>query len=153
MAAPGTTSRLTVLGALIVAIACLYWARIVFMPIAAAVVVTFLLSPVVALLRRTGLHRVAAVIVVLLLTILLVAGLGWGLFSQLTTLTDDLPKFRATLARKIADVQRMGRGGTLQKVEETAPDVMEQIERRHAPGTKRVPVAVGGPTPRWKLPG
>jgi len=152
MAAPGTTSRLTVLGALIVAIACLYWARIVFMPIAAAVLVTFLLSPVVALLRRAGLHRVAAVIFVLLLTILLVAGLGWGLFSQLTTLTDDLPKFRATLTRKIADVQRMGRGGTLQKVEETAHDVMAQIERAHPPETKPLPVVVAGPSPIWQLP-
>jgi len=149
--APGTTSRLTVLGALILAIACLYWARIVFMPIAAALLVTFLLSPVVALLRRTGLHRVAAVVVVLLLTILLVAGLGWGLVSQLTTLTDDLPKFRATLTRKIADVQRMGRGGTLQKVEETAHDVMAQIERTRPSETRPLPVIVAGPSPIWQL--
>jgi len=150
--APGTASRFTVLGALIVAIACLYWARIVFMPIAAAMLATFLLSPVVALLRRTGLHRVAAVVIVLLLTILLVTGLGWGLFSQLTTLTDDLPKYRATLTRKIMDVQRLGRGGTLQKVEETAHDVMAQIERAHPPDTRPLPVVVTGPSPIWQLP-
>ena len=46
------TSRLVVLGAVIVAIACLYWARIVFIPIALAILMTFLLGPVVALLRR-----------------------------------------------------------------------------------------------------
>src|SRR5262245_39703447 len=122
------------------------------MPIAAAVLVTFLLSPVVALLRRTGLHRVAAVVVVVLLTILLVAGLGWGLVSQLNTLADDLPKFRATLTRKIVDVQRMGRGGTLQKVEETAHDVMAQIERAHPSETKPLPVILTGPSPIWQLP-
>jgi len=149
--APGTASRLTVLGALILAVACLYWARAVFKPLAAAVLVTFLLGPVVALLRRIGLHRVAAVVIVLLMTILLVAGLGWGLFSQLTTLADDLPKFRATLTRKIVEVQRMGRGGALQKVEETAHDVMAQIERAHPPDTKPLPVIVAGPSPIWQL--
>ena len=51
------TSRLAVLGALILAIACLYWARIVFIPIALALLATFLLSPVVALLRRMGLPQ------------------------------------------------------------------------------------------------
>src|SRR5262245_31956712 len=122
------------------------------MPIAAAMLATFLLSPVVALLRRTGLHRVAAVVIVLLLTILLVTGLGWGLVSQLTTLTDDLPKYRATLTRKIMDVQRLGRGGTLQKVEETAHDVLAQIERAHPPDTKPLPVVWTGPSPIWQLP-
>jgi len=146
------TSRLTVLGALILAVACLYWARIVFIPIAAAMLATFLLSPVVALLRRIGLHRVAAVAIVLVLTVLLAAGLGWGLFSQLTTLADDLPQYRATISRKIADVQRVGRGGTLQKVEETAQDVMAQIERVHPSATKPLPVVVSSPNPLWQIP-
>jgi predicted PurR-regulated permease PerM/methylmalonyl-CoA mutase cobalamin-binding subunit len=146
------TSRLTVLGALILAVACLYWARIVFMPIAAALLATFLLSPVVALLRRIGLHRVAAVAIVLVLTVLLAAGLGWGLFSQLTTLADDLPQYRATISRKIADVQRVGRGGTLQKMEETAQDVLAQIERVHPSATKPLPVVVSSPNPLWQIP-
>ncbi|PYN33869.1 MAG: hypothetical protein DME01_16970 [Candidatus Rokuibacteriota bacterium] len=146
------TSRLAVLGALILAIACLYWARIVFIPIALALLATFLLSPVVALLRRMGLHHVAAVVIVFVLTVLLVAGLGWGLFSQLTTLTDDLPQYRATIARKIADVQRVGRGGPLQKVEETAHDVMAQIERVHPSTTKPLPVVVTSPNPLWQIP-
>jgi len=104
---PGS-SRLAVLGGLILAIACLYWARIVFIPIALALLATFLLSPAVALLRRTGLHRVPAVVIVIVLTVLLVAGMGWALFSQVTMLVDDLPQYRATIARKIADVQSVG---------------------------------------------
>ena len=98
------TPRLVVLGGLILAIACLYWARIVFIPIALALLATFLLSPVVALLRRTGLHRVAAVVIVIALAVLLVVAVGWALVSQVTTLVDDLPQYRATIARKIADV-------------------------------------------------
>ena len=145
------TPRLVVLGGLILAIACLYWARIVFIPIALALLATFLLSPVVALLRRTGLHRVAAVVIVIALAVLLVVAVGWALVSQVTTLVDDLPQYRATIARKIADVQRVGKGGTLQKVEETAQDVMAQIERANPPAKKPLPVVVSAPSPLWQI--
>jgi len=146
------TPRLAVLGALILAVACLFWARTVFIPIALAVLATFLLSPVVALLRRIGLHRVAAVVVVMVLTVLLVVGVGWALFSQITALADDLPQYRATISRKIADVQRVGQGGTLQKVEETAQDVMAQLERSTPQARKPMPVVVSTPSPLWRIP-
>jgi len=146
------TSRLVVLGALIVAIACLYWARIVFIPVALATLATFLLSPAVALLRRIGLHRVASVVVVMVLTVLIVVGVGWALFSQITALADDLPQYRATISRKIADVQRVGKDSTLQKVEETAQDVMAQLERAEPATKKPMPVVVSAPSPLWKIP-
>jgi len=145
------TSRLAVLGSLILAIACLSWARVVFIPIALALLATFLLSPAVALLRRIGLHRVPAVVIVIVLAVLLVAGVGWALFSQITTLADDLPQYRATIARKIADVQRVGKGGTLQKVEETAQDVIAQIERANPLARKPMPVVVSQPNPLWQI--
>jgi predicted PurR-regulated permease PerM len=143
--------RLVVLGGLILAIACLYWARVVLMPVALALLATFLLSPVVALVRRTGVHRVAAVIVVVTLTVALVAGIGWALFSQLTLLANDLPQYRATIARKITDVQRVGKRGALRKVEETAHDVLEQIDRTNPPGKKPMPVVVSAPSPLWQI--
>jgi predicted PurR-regulated permease PerM/CheY-like chemotaxis protein len=146
------TSRLVVLGGLILAIACLYWARIVFIPIALAILATFLLSPVVALLRRTGLPQVAAVVVVVVLTVLLAAGVGWALFSQLTILADDLPQYRATISRKIADVQRVGRGGAIQKIDETAHDVIAQMERTSPAQKKPTPVVVTPPSPLWHIP-
>jgi len=37
--------RLVILSGLVLAVACLYWARIVFIPIALALLITFLLSP------------------------------------------------------------------------------------------------------------
>ena len=148
----GASSRLVVLGGLIVAIACLYWARIVFIPIALALLATFLLSPVVALLRRTGLHRVPAVVIVIVLTVTLVVAVGWGLFTQITILADDLPQYRATIGRKIADVQRVGRGGALQKVEQTAQEVMAQIERANPSAKKPMPVVVSPPSPLWQIP-
>jgi len=54
------------------------------------------------------------------LTLTLAVGLCWALFNQVTTLANDLPHYRATIARKIADVQRVGKGGALKNVEDTA---------------------------------
>ena len=146
------TPRLVVLGGLILAIACLYWARVVFIPIALALLATFLLSPVVALVRRIGVHRVPAVVVVVVLAVALVAGVGWALFSQLTLLANDLPQYRATIARKIADVQRVGKGGALEKVEEATHDVLTQIEHANPPAKKPMPVVVSPPSPLWQIP-
>src|SRR6185369_8881956 len=78
-------------------------------------------------------------------------GLGWALFSQVTVLANDLPQYRATITRKINDVKRMGRGGTLQKVEETAHDVMAQIERTNPQATRPLPVIVSSPNSLWHI--
>jgi predicted PurR-regulated permease PerM len=141
----------TILAGVVLAVACLYWARVIFIPIALAMLITFLLSPVVGLVRRSGLGQVPAVIVVVSLTCLLAGGLGWALFSQITTLANDLPRYRATITRKIADVQRVGRGGAIEKVENTAKDVMAQIERADTPKTKPIPVIVSAPNPLWQI--
>jgi len=141
----------TVLAGLVLAIACLYWARAIFIPIALALLITFLLSPVVAMVRRSGLAQVPAVIVVVSLTCLLAGGLGWALFSQITTLANDLPRYRETIARKIADVQRVGRGGVIEKVEDTAKDVIAQIERADPPCTRPIPVVLSAPNRLWQI--
>ena len=142
----------SVLAGLVLVVACLYWARVIFIPIALALLITFLLSPVVGLVRRSGLGQVPAVIVVVSLTCLLAGGLGWGLWSQLTTLANDLPLYRKTIARKIADIQQVGRGGAIEKVEDTAKDVMAQIERADPPSTKPIPVVVSAPNRLWQIP-
>ncbi len=144
--------RLLILAALVLAVACLYWARAVFIPIALALLISFLLSPAVALVRRTGLGQVPSVVVVVTLTLTLAVGLGWALFNQVTTLANDLPHYRATIARKIADVQRVGKGGALKNVEDTAKDLMEQIERTNPATQKPLPVVVSAPHPLWQLP-
>ena len=64
-------SFLYVLASVVLAIGSLYWARAVFVPLALALMLTFLLQPVVAVLHRRGLgYAPAAVLVVLLLALL-----------------------------------------------------------------------------------
>jgi predicted PurR-regulated permease PerM len=64
---------LYVLASVTVVLAGLYWARVVLLPVALAVLLTFLLNPVITMLHRWGVPRVLAVALVVVLAFI---GLG-----------------------------------------------------------------------------
>jgi predicted PurR-regulated permease PerM len=124
---------LVVAASLILVIAALYWAQAVLIPVALALLLTFLLSPVVNGVERIGLARIPAVILVVLLTFLVVAAIGWIITSQVTTLAGELPKYESNIKRKIADVRNMTKGGTLEQVQKTVEEIKEEIEKTEEP--------------------
>ena len=65
-------SRFVVLAAVCVVVAALYFAQDVLIPLALAVLLTFLLTPVVRLFERWRLGRVGSVMMVLLMTLALI---------------------------------------------------------------------------------
>lgn len=144
--------RFYVFAGLALAVAVLYWASVVFIPIALAVLLAFLLSPLVARAHRAGLPLGLAVTLVVALTLAITLALGWGLMSQVSTFANDLPRYRQTITRKIADLQKASRGGALEKVEDTAKDVLKQIDKGNGGGQQPVPVVVSPPNPLWQLP-
>lgn len=75
----------------VVVIMCLYWARTVFIPVALAVFLTFLLAPLVTALQRHGLRRFFSVIAVVLLTGMLLAGGIWLVTAALAAIVRILP--------------------------------------------------------------
>ena len=93
------------LAAAILVVAALYWAREVLVPFALAVVLSFLLGPVVGWLQRYRVHRAAAV----MLTVLMVFGatglLGWVVYGQFRELAAELPQYRESIREK-ADAAR-----------------------------------------------
>ena len=129
------------LGALVVAVACLYLARPILVPIALAILLTFVLNPLVNLLRRVGLGRGPAALVVVLLAALVALGIGWGLFVQVSRLADELPQYRSNISRKIADL-RQARRETLSKVEQSAKELLDEIQKVAPPAEPKVPVVV-----------
>jgi predicted PurR-regulated permease PerM len=139
-------------------VAALYWGKGVLMPIALASLFTFLLSPVVGALERTGLGRIRAgrVIAVLLVVGLVFSVLGgtaWIIAQQVMALGSELPQYRGNITRKIADLR--GRGGGLEKVRSTAKEVMGELQKEPPPKgeTKPLPVVVKSePAGIWQLP-
>ena len=76
--------------------AVLYWARPVLVPIALAMLLTFVLSPPVTWLQR-WIGRVPAVLAVVTLLGVLLAGAGYGVALQMSELAGELPRYRSNI--------------------------------------------------------
>lgn len=100
----GTTrvlSRLWVLALAVIAIAVLYLAKVLFVPLAFAILIAFLLAPPAAFFERRRLPRTFAAIFVILLFAVILGCVGWVLFSQLIGVANDLPTFRDNITQKL----------------------------------------------------
>jgi predicted PurR-regulated permease PerM len=121
----------------------LYWLQAVLIPLALAVLLTFLLSPVVGTLQRRGLGRVPAVLVTVALALSVLGGIGWAVSRQLVTLADELPQYSLNIQHRIADLRGASKGGSVGKVQKTVEDVIGEIQKTDKPGvTRQKPVAV-----------
>jgi predicted PurR-regulated permease PerM len=112
-------------GAVLVVIV-LYWAQAVLVPFALAILLTFVLTPPVTWLQRF-VGRVAAVLVVVTLLFAVFGLVGWGLKRQMDRLAEDLPGYRANIRAKIADVRGAGKGGTVEKLQETIEGIKTDL--------------------------
>ena len=80
-------------GVLAVAIFCLAIAKEIFIPIALATLLTFVLAPVVRVLEHWHVRHAAAVALTVVLAFSAIGGVGYVLALQVTTLAADLPKY------------------------------------------------------------
>ncbi len=114
-------------------ISSLYWAQAVLIPIALAIMLTFLLSPVASASERIGLGRLPSVILIVVLTFSLLAAIGWVVTLQLTSLGNELPKYTGNVKQKIADVRGAGKGGALERVQKAIEEVKDEIQKEDVP--------------------
>lgn len=126
-----STPWLTFAGCVLV-IAVLYWAQAVLVPIALAILLTFVLTPPVSWLER-WVGRVPAVLLAVTLLFSILGVAGWGLSRQLDHLAEDLPRYRVNILAKIADVRVAGRGGSVQKLQETIEDIRSDLGKSDLP--------------------
>src|SRR5882757_3400451 len=101
---PGLSGLLT-LAVAVVVVAGLYLGRTVLIPITLAVLLSFLLAPIVSLLRRIHLGRVLSVIVAVLLALSITLALGGLIGTQIAGLAQDVPNYASTIRSKIETVQ------------------------------------------------
>lgn len=120
----------------------LYWAQPVLVPIALAVLLTFVLTPPVTWLER-WIGRVAAVLAMVALVFTALGLASWGLARQMDHLAEDLPRYRVNILAKIADVRGAGKGGSVEKLQETIEDIKTDLGRSEATkGTASQPVVI-----------
>jgi predicted PurR-regulated permease PerM len=101
---PGLSGLLT-LAVGVVVIAGLYLGRTVLIPITLAVLLSFLLAPLVNLLRRIHLGRIPSVLVAVVVALSVILAIGTLIGSQLADLVEDVPSYAATIRTKAETVQ------------------------------------------------
>ncbi len=131
------------------ALFCLGIAQEVFIPIASAMMLTFVLSPIVERLERWRFPRVVAVVATVALVFSVLGGVGWLLASQVTTLAADLPQYRSNLTAKVRELRRVGTSDSLEKAQSTVKEVIGELQKDGAAPARKTPqpVVVENPTP------
>ncbi|MBP1886480.1 AI-2E family transporter [Sinorhizobium mexicanum] len=99
--APAQPSKLPTLAAMAAAVAVLYFARAVFLPLAVAILLTFALAPVVANLRKVGLPRMPAVIVSVAAAFLSLSIFSAVVAMQVSEVARNLPTYQSNIVDKI----------------------------------------------------
>jgi predicted PurR-regulated permease PerM len=93
--------RLVYLAAVVVVVAALYLGQDVLVPIALAVFLSFILSPLVTRLERLKLGHIPSVLAVAVLTSAAIGFLGWVVGRQAIDIVDHLPEYRTQLQSKV----------------------------------------------------
>lgn len=86
-------------------VATLYFGKAVLVPVTLALLLTFILAPLVDLLTRLRLGRVPAVLLGVAVALTIVAALGSIIGTQIAGLTDDLPDYTTTAEAKVSTVK------------------------------------------------
>jgi predicted PurR-regulated permease PerM len=105
---------LQVLLALVLVVGILHLAKAVIVPLALAVLLTFVLTPIVGAVQHRGLGRVPAVLLTVVLAFTACGAAGWVVGLQVQRLAHELPTHRKEIQEKIASVR--GAGGRFEEL-------------------------------------
>jgi predicted PurR-regulated permease PerM len=133
-------------------IATLYFGREVFVPIALAILLSFVLAPLVRLLQRWHLPRALSVVSVVLLAFTSIFALGGVIATQPTQLAGDLPRYELTMREKIKSLRgTAATSGTLERAADVLQDLGKELNKPKDPPTSptiQPPVPSPGQEPR-----
>jgi predicted PurR-regulated permease PerM len=155
---PGSTvTAILVVGGIVAA---LYFARDVLVPIALAVLLSFVLAPLVRRLQYWRFPRIVAVFIVAIFAFSIIFGLGAFMVSQVSQLANDLPRYQSTLRDKIQSLQGVATGaGPLERASDVLKDLKKQLDKpagaptadpslsSQAQSNRPIPVEVRQPDP------
>jgi predicted PurR-regulated permease PerM len=131
LANPSEARTATLQGLLIAAIviAALHIGRDVLIPLALAILLSFVLTPPLLLLRRIKVPRVLAVVIVVSSAFAIILALGWMMSREVTQLAGDLPSYRFALSEKIKSFRETTATSPVLK---RAGDVLTDLQRELA---------------------
>ena len=112
-----------------VIVATLYFAREILVPIALAVLLSFVLTPLVKLFQRVRLPRPVAVLLAVVAALAVAISLGTMVMLQVNQLVSDLPRYQTTLEQKVHGLRdTLGPSGILKGASDVLKDLSKQLE-------------------------
>jgi predicted PurR-regulated permease PerM len=127
-------------------LAALYGGQKLLIPLALAVLLSFVLAPLVSRLERRGLSRLPAVLLVVGLAFVLLGLAGWSIAAGFTALVNDLPQHQKDVREKIAALQVTGKRSLLATVEDFLDEVEKASQPRSAPSAPEVRIRPSRPS-------
>jgi predicted PurR-regulated permease PerM len=116
-------------------IAALYFGREIFVPVALAVLLSFVLAPFVIRLHSWRIPRTASVLIVVFFGFAIIFSLGGLMVSQATRLAAKLPGYQQTLSDKVESLRGlMGGSGTLEQASTVLKELGTQLQHGEATG-------------------
>jgi predicted PurR-regulated permease PerM len=116
-------------------IAALYFGREIFVPVALAVLLSFVLAPFVIRLHSWRIPRTASVLIVVFFGFAIIFSLGGLMVSQATHLAAKLPGYQQTLSDKVESLRGlMGGSGTLEQASTVLKELGTQLQHGEATG-------------------
>lgn len=112
-------------------IAALYFAKAVFLPLALAILLTFLLAPAVRLLRSWGLPKPPAVALVVAFAFTVILGIGALVGQQVTKLAQNLPVYQYNIEQKIRSAREFTGGGMLERISNFLGDLNQEVGKKN----------------------
>jgi predicted PurR-regulated permease PerM len=127
-------------------IGALYFGREIFVPIALAILLSFVLGPPVGLLQRARVPRGLAVVGVVFLAFSVIFGLGTLIANQLSQLAGDLPVYQSTMREKIKSVRGVtASSGTLERAADMLQELSRELDRPKDDKSARATSRLGTP--------
>ena len=157
-AAPDPTRVLDTVATLVIVIltvGILYVAREILVPITIAILLSFVLSPLVKLLRALGIGKLLSVGIVVLAAFLLSVGTGVILARQISDLAADAPRYQSTVMQKIDGARGfLTNNPILRKATEALSDVAKLSPAPQQPAEPRpsAPLPAGSALPQVQSP-
>jgi len=127
-------------------IAVLYFGKEFFLPLTLAILISFLLAPVIGRFESWHLGRIGSVLVATLLTFTLIAGVAYVVAGQLIDLANQLPNYKDSIRAKVASLKPR-KDNAFDKATQTLKEITNEVTEPKPDGSVApTPTAPAPPT-------
>ena len=125
-----------VLQTIVLAVAALYFGRDVLIPLAMAILLSFLLTPVVTWLERSRMPRVPAVVLVMAVIFTALSVGGLFVARELASLGENLDEYKENLKGRVKSVLP-GRDSAFMEIQNIASEVTKELDKEAKEDSKQ----------------